>query len=456
MQLNLVHFLKDQFFSPVKQPGGPTQSEMITEMKEKNFLEYLVFHSPHLMKKYGGICRLSKKGYLISDPKAFKHILKDKSSNYSKKAMPYDRLKLLFGDGLIVSEGATWKEHRTVLHPVFNRERLERYSQIMIDKTIELLDQWQQHPPEALNINHEIAGLTLSIAFKSFGSYEATHKVIYTLMSSVERGSPVISFYLFLKSWIPTPTNLLFFSSLRKTNKILSQIFEARKGEPQEEQDAIDLLLNAKKTHGFTLTDSEMVDEFKTLLMTGYETTACALTWIFYLLAKHSEYREALETELESVLGDRLPNIDDCSKLPLTKAIILETLRLYPSIWVLPRFCIEKDELLGFPIPAKSLLMLNIYALHRNEQHWENPEVFSPERFMNESDSKNDPFSYLPFSIGPHSCIGSAFAMLECTLLLATIAQRFRIELIKNKDYKPEPYLSLRPPANLKMRPILR
>lgn len=447
------------FTNPLKEAPGPSwidDNEIKHRKKATTVLEYLSFDSPRLMRKYGGIIRLSKKKYLIADPKAFKYILKTNVGNFSKRNMTYDRIKLIFGKGLIVNEGFNWEKHRALLHPVFERQRLNDYSLIITSYAQELLNQWQSNPPQSVNIAKEMGILTLKIAFKAFSQHEASTRDIETVIQLFERGNPHISFFPFLKPWFPTMGNLLFFHSIRKLNTLLQKIITERKLQrnvaAHVTSHALDILLHAKETHGITLSDAEIVDEYKTLLITGHETTGCGLTWAFYLLAKHPEYRALMEEELRTVLNGRIPTIDDCPNLPVTKAIFLETLRLYPSIWCLPRVSLKNDVIEGYNIPAGSYLILNLYALHRNPWHWEDPEAFYPPRFLGDAEFKRDQFAYLPFSIGPHSCIGSNFGVMEGILLLATIGQNVQLDLIKNKPYRPDPYVSLRMPTGVRFK----
>jgi len=439
-----------------KHPPGPTWLEEIEEAsraRQTNILDYLTFDSPRLMRKYGGIIRLSKKKYLIAEPEAFKHILKTKVSNFTKKNKTYDRIKLMFGKGLIVNEGIQWEKNRQLMQPVFDRQRLKQYATIMTDYTKTLLDSWEQKPLQPISIAKEIRTLTLKIAFKVFSTYEASPTELNTVIKLFDQGNPHLSFFPYLKPWVPFPSNLLFFYAVRRLNTLLKKIIHQRRQENSDKGDALEILLRANQTQNLALSESALIDEYKTILITGHETTGCGLSWACYLLAKHPEYWDLMATELKTVLEGRTPTLEDCPKLPLTKAIFLEALRLYPSIWVLPRTAVQSDEVCGYTIPARSDLLLNLYALHRNPMHWENPETFYPPRFLGEEQTKRDPFSYLPFSVGPHACLGSNFGIMEGILVLAMIGQRFRLELIKpTKKVKPEPYVSLRLPEKVRMR----
>jgi len=447
--------IRQRLNNSLPKPPGPSQFEILNEFSRSNFLEFLSHGSSKLMRKYGDIIRLPNNQYLICNPNAFKHILKTNVNNFSKINMTYNRLKLIFGDGLITNEGPVWEQHRAILHPVFDRTKLEQYAPLMVNTTTEWMQKWQQKLPRSIDISKEMSELTLKIAFRAFSNYEPSAQELNTVSVLFKRGNPHVSHAPILTPWFPTPNNLLFFSALRNLNKLLEKIINQRQTMKEYIDDVIGILLSAKQSNGKPLSEFEVLNEYKTLLITGYETTGCGLAWAHYLLATHPEYQGLMETELKTVLNGRLPTIHDCIRLPVTKAIFLEALRLYPSIWCLPRVVLKPDTIGGYPIAEKSLLILNIYALHRNPLYWESPEVFYPPRFLNDAENKRHLFSYLPFSIGPHSCIGSIFGIMEGILLLATIGQKFRFEILKkNKTYKAIPYASLKLPENLKMRPI--
>ncbi len=436
-----------------KRPPGPSQLELLQESSRSSFLEFLSLGSSNLMRKYGDIIRLPNNQYLICSPEVFKYVLKTNVNNFSKVNMTYNRLKLIFGDGLITNEGPVWEQHRAILHPVFDRLKLEQYAPLMVKTTTEWMARWDQYLPSYIDISKEMGELTLRIAFRAFSNYEPSAHDLKTVTVLFKRGNPHISYAPLLKPWFPTPNNLLFFRSLRQLNKLLEKIIAQRRHSGNHFNDVIDILLNGKQTNNAPLSEFEILNEYKTLLITGYETTGCGLAWAYYLLATHPEYQIKMQEELVTVLKGRPPTIHDCTQLPITKAIFLETLRLYPSIWCLPRTVLQADTISGYPISAKSTLILNIYALHRNPLYWESPNVFYPPRFLNDAETKRHLFSYLPFSIGAHSCIGSIFGVMEGILLLATIGQKFSFEIVKkNKKYAAEPYVSLRLPASLKMR----
>lgn len=447
---HFIHKLKNNLKKP--SPKGPSFSELL-QNKSQTFLEFLLYDSEKMMRKYGGIIRLAKKQYIITDPNAFKYILKTNPQNFTKQNMTYNRIKLIFGDGLIVSEGKIWEQHRTLIQPLFERSKMEQYATFITHCTKDMLNKWQLQNSSQVDILKEMNNLMLRIAFLSFCSHEPSFKEREAINFALKWGNRHISYALLPSKWMLTPNNLIFFWALNKMDSVIKNIIEHRRQHPIIINDLIHTLLTAQKNQDIPLSDSEILDEVKTLLLTGHETTACGLTSALYLLTKYPDYRVLLEEELSAVLGDRIPTFEDCNHLPFTKAVFLEALRLYPTIWCLPRKTLKKDSICGFDIPANSQLILNIYALHRNPEFWEEPNKFYPHRFLEDNPNKRHIFSYLPFSVGPHSCIGIHFAIMEGILSLAMMCRTFRFNLIdKNKAYKPKPLISLRPPKGFKLR----
>lgn len=439
-----------------------------------NFLEFLLEESPKLSQKYGDIMRLSRHQFLVTGREAFKTILKTRPEHFTKRNRTYQRIQYLFGDGLIVSDDKIWENHREPLHEFFHRDKLASFADTMTQTTEAFIEEWKDHRIKKLDIVKEMTRLTLTIAFRAFCSHSPTTKELNSIHFSIIHGTPHLSHALCLSPYVPTPMNLLFFWSMKRIDRILTDLIEARKkknvdASPQRFQDDyLDLLIrlqtknpDASMPHSnphsskpsYVFSDSEVLDELKTILLTGHETSACALIWTWHLLNQHPDILELLEEELDRVLKGRTPTLEDCAHLPMTKAIFLETLRLYPPIWCLPRKAIVDEEIGGYFIPKDSELILNVHALHRNPNYWDNPNAFLPGRFLGESGLERQANAFLPFSLGPRTCIGTQFAMTEGILLIAMISQQFRLKgLYNSKKIRAFPYLSLRPPKKLWMK----
>jgi cytochrome P450 len=192
-------------------------------------------------------------------------------------------------------------------------------------------------------------------------------------------------------------------------------------------------------------------DEAITLLIAGHETSANALSWIWWLLSQHPKAEEALWDELDSVLGGRLPTLADLPALPYTQMVIEEAMRLYPPAWITSRNVVADDEIAGYPIPKKSVVLMLPYTTHRHPAFWEEPEAFRPERFSPANKAKQHKFAYFPFGGGPRLCIGKHFAMMELPLVVATLAQRFRFRMVPGHPIETEPLITLRPKHGVQM-----
>jgi cytochrome P450 len=203
---------------------------------------------------------------------------------------------------------------------------------------------------------------------------------------------------------------------------------------------------------GERMSPRQLRDEVMTFLLAGHETTAVALAWTWYLLALHPEIREQARGEIERVLGDRLPSLDDLPRLPLARMVVEEAMRLYPPVWGIGRQALGADQIGGYDVPAGAIVNLSPYTTHRHPALWEDPERFDPERFRPDRQRTRPRFAYFPFSGGPRLCIGEAFALMEAQLIVATMLQRYRLTLDDPRPVEPEVHLTLRPRGGLRMR----
>jgi cytochrome P450 len=219
-----------------------------------------------------------------------------------------------------------------------------------------------------------------------------------------------------------------------------------------EGRDLLSMLLLAQDEEtGQGMNDRQVRDEVMTLLLAGHETTANTLTWTWYLLSQSPEIERRLHTELNEVLGGRVPTVEDLPALKYTRMILEEALRLYPPAPILSRKAIADDELQGYPIAANSMILISPYVTHRHPAFWEEPEQFDPERFRPERSAARPPYAYFPFGGGPRICIGNHFAMMEAQLILATVAQRYRLRLVPGHPVEPQVVVTLRPRYGLPM-----
>ena len=212
------------------------------------------------------------------------------------------------------------------------------------------------------------------------------------------------------------------------------------------------MLMNARDEEtGERMTDEQLRVEVTTFLLAGQETTSLALTWTWFLLSQHPAARQRLEHELDTVLGGRAPEYSDLAQLPYTRMVVDEAMRLYPPAWGFSRQALDDDTLGGFQLPRGWLAFVVPYVLHRLPAYWKDPEAFEPDRFSPERSAERPKFVYLPFGAGPRQCIGNQFALIEAHLSVATLAQRYRLQLVPGHRVEPWPLITLRPRYGMPM-----
>jgi cytochrome P450 len=252
--------------------------------------------------------------------------------------------------------------------------------------------------------------------------------------------------------WVPTRRNRAFRSAKHQLETVVLRVIEARRASGPGENDLLDLLLAARdEESGTGMSDQQLKEQVLTLLFAGHETTAAALSWAWYLLARHQNVQESLHTEVDAHLAGRTPIAEDLLHLPLATAVLEETLRLYPPAPGLCRRAVGPDEIQGYPIPANAIVMPSQWVTHRNPAYWDEPDQFRPDRFLRGRAPDRPKFAYFPFGGGPRVCIGNTFALIEGALILAALVQRFHFELAVDQDVELDATFVLRPSGVLNL-----
>jgi cytochrome P450 len=407
-------------------------------------------------RQYGGVARFGlrrRSVFLVTDPAAVKRVLQDNADNYGRKTRSLAALRETIGDGLLTTTGPAWWRNRRLMQPAFHKQRLGGFAGTIAEAAEDFAARAARlgaaGPP--FDLVPELARLTLRILGRCLFDRELTDEadavggaVQVVLHHTIEKLGSLIP----LPGLVPTPKNLRFRRALRALDRVvLSLIEERRRGAGAAERgDLLTMLVSARDEEtGEGLGDRQLRDEVMTLLLAGHETTAMALSWTFYLLSLHPGVRRRLEDELAAALAGRAPALDDLPRLPYTRMVIEEAMRLYPPAWVITRSATGADELGGFAIPAGDMVLLSPYVTHHDPSLWEDPEGFDPERFAPGAEGGRPRYAYYPFGGGPHLCIGAGFAMMEATIVLATVAQRLRLDLEAGRPVAIEPLVTLRP-----------
>ncbi len=396
--------------------------------------------------------------HLFVKPEDVGHVLLDNHKNYSKQMMGYRKLALVLGKGLVTSDGEEWRMRRRTAQPAFHRARIASFAEQMTSATERMLDEWAARPDPVIDVGEEMMGLAFRIVGATLMSRDLSDLDERSIGSQVTLVMEYIADRMIRivdwPEWIPTQGNLRFKRALAGFDALVYQGIRERARGTERPNDLLSMLLDARDPEtGAAFTEAQIRDEVVTIMGAGHETTASTLGWTWHLLARHPQVEADLHQELACVLGGRIPTFDDLPQLGLTQCIIEEAMRLHPPVWILSRRALDDDEIGGRRIEKGSNVLLSPYLTHRHPDLWPDAAAFRPERFRAASKELMPRFAYYPFGGGPRTCIGNHFAMMEATLLLATIAQRFRLTEVSAPE--TEISVTLRP-RGLRMRMMVR
>jgi len=406
-------------------------------------------------RQYGGVARFTVRGrsvFLVTDPAGTKRVLQDNADNYGRKTRSVEALRETLGNGLLTTTGPAWWRNRRLAQPSFHKQRLASFAGSMASSAAEFVERLAG-PGAAgtpFDVVPEFSRLTLRILGQCLFERDLTDQadavggaLQVVLHHTIEKLAALFP----LPGVIPTPKNLRFRAALRALDRVVLSLIAERRRDGADRGDLLSMLLAARDEEtGEGLSDAQLRDEVMTLLLAGHETTAMALSWTFYLLSLHPGPRRALEQELDATLPGGAPGLDLLPQLRYTRMVLDESLRLYPPAWVITRSADGDDEIGGFAIPAGSRVLLSPYVTQHDPALWDDPEGFDPERFApSEANDARPRYAYYPFGGGPHLCIGAGFAIMEATIILATVARRLRLDLEPGRAVAIDPLVTLRP-----------
>ncbi|MDA2919769.1 cytochrome P450 [Desulfobacterota bacterium AH_259_B03_O07] len=406
-------------------------------------------------EQYGDIAYFKlgpREVYLLSHPDLIKDILVTNNRNF-EKSRALKRSKIVLGDGLLTSEGDTHLRERRIIQPVFHHKRIKTYADVMTDFSSKIGVHWENG--EVVDVHTEMMRLTLAIVVKTLFGTEIRSdaddigKCLTTIVSHFPRMLFPFSEYL---DKLPIPSTRKFYDALETLDRIVYELIEERRKSKEDKDDLLSMLLSAQDEEGGEgLTNLQVRDEAMTLFLAGQESTANSLVWTWYLISQHPEVEERLHDELNSVLGDRLPSIDDLKNLVYTRLVFTESLRLYPPAWTVVRRAIEDCPVDGYVVSPGSDIYMSQYVVHHDPRFYPEPFRFDPERWTQDQSSSLPQFAYFPFGGGPRRCIGESFAWMEGVMLIATIASRWKMHLVPGQNIAPRPLITIRPKYGMKM-----
>ncbi|MGF0536515.1 cytochrome P450 [Agrobacterium sp. ES01] len=398
---------------------------------------------------------LGRQVVTVNSPEAIRYVVAKRHQNFERKSPQMRRaLEYLLGDGLFISDGHTWKQRRSLVADIVHKNRVPAFGPVMQQTTLELIERWDSlGDGAAVNVLHEMAGLTAEIIARSvFGndlgkeSADAVTDSFSSYQSLID--SINLGYFLGFDEGLPVLRTPTLRRSVKRIHKIIDKVVEDHLAGHGDHNSMIELLVRRQqKNPELKLDVVALRNEAATIFMAGHETTAATLTWAWYLLSKATWVEARLHEEIERVCGDRTPTVDDVPQLEWCRAIIEETLRLYPPVPILARQAAEADRIGDLEVKPASLVLIVPWILHRTASLFPKPHHFMPERFM--GDNRPVPYSYIPFAAGPRVCAGLQFGLTESILCLAILAQRYRVRVREGHKVEPHCRLTLRPKDGL-------
>ncbi len=438
----------------IRRPAGPKNPPILGQI--------VAFRSDPLgflkrtVDKYGDVAyyRLGPlDAFLVNEPELIRRVLVTNQNNFTK-SRALQRAKAMLGEGLLTSEGDFHLRQRRLVQPAFHRPRLIGYAQVMTDCALRTRERW--HAGEVLDVSSEMMRLTLAVVGKTLFSadVEAEAAAIGEALTAILKMFDflMMPFSEYLEK-LPLPAVRRFEKGRARLDQTIFGIIAERRRSGEDCGDLLSMLLLAQdEDGGGGMSDRQVRDEALTLFLAGHETTAQALTWSWYLLSQNPECERKMHEEIQRVLGDREPSFEDLPQLRYTEMVLAESMRLYPPAWGVGRKAIEACEIGGYELPKGGVVIMSPYVMHRDPRWFPEPDRFDPERWIPEARDARPKFSYFPFGGGSRLCIGERFAWMEGTLMLATIAQKWRLRLVPGHRVEPLPLITLRSKYGMRMR----
>lgn len=361
-------------------------------------------------------------------------------------------LRPILGLGLLTNEGAAWKRQRKLLAPSFQPKHIAKYAEVMVDVTLDLMGTFSED--EERSAHHDMMGLTLEIVLRALFGTSAIRggevgQWLETIMADYRRLN--MSFRSAFPRWFPFYSRIRFGRMRKKLRRVAFEVIRKRKEAPLTD-DMLSRLLEARDDAGRGMDDEQLVDECLTVMLAGHETTALALAFALHTIGARPDIAAELRAELDQVLAGSRARFEDVPKLSVTRAVVRETLRMYPPAWAAGRVVTQEISLGGVPVPAGTQVVVSPWVVHRDSSYFREPHVFRPERWWNGETEGLPKGAYFPFGAGPRVCIGYHFAELEAVLVLATLLAQFDVESARESPLRFAPSVTLRPADDVVLR----
>jgi cytochrome P450 len=451
---------------PTAVPPGPHDWTFGLSQLRKLKQDVIGYYT-ELHRRYGDVVRVRLgpyQSYVFFHPDAIREVLVAKARQFRRFRRPMQVLAQWNGNSVLITEGEEWLRQRWMVQPAFHARRFERYASCMVARTRNRLDRWLKTIETAAGgieteIGKEMTDLTLEIIAKTMFDAEISAETsdlgravaILSEIAVKEMESPWN-----LPDWLPLPEKRRKRWAMQRLDETVRRFIRERRASGLDRGDLLSMLLLAEDEEGDggRLTDEQARDQSMTLLIAGHDTTAAGLTWLFYCVARQPQAAALVQQELDAVLGGREPTANDLPSLSYTERVVKETLRLYPpAIAVFMRQALADVEIAGYTLPRNSLVQMFPYICQRDPRWFAKPQTFDPDRFLPERQQTLPPFAYFPFGGGPRVCIGNTFAMMEMTLVAATLLQQLNVELAAGQeDTQPVALMSLRPKGEVRLR----
>src|SRR5580704_8031732 len=409
----------------------------------------------HLAQTYGDIAHYKIGSHhivFLNHPEYIREVLVVQNDNFIKERT-VQRTRMLLGDGMITTEGAAHRAQRLAAQPAFHRQRIVEYAGSIVVEAMHARDSWQAG--EQRDIAADMMRLTLNVVARTLFATDLSQEV-YELAAAINRIMGLYNFLVMLPAaeWLVhlRPPGLAAFVRARKRiDAVVYRMIDAHLKSGRDQGSLLDMMIAASPANDAEARRS-LRDQVITIFLAGYETVANALSWTWYLLSQNPRCEKKFHEEVDSVLKGRSPSVEDVPRLRYTENVMAESLRLFPPAWAMGRYALHDFSLGEFFLPARTTVLISQFITHRDPRYFPDPLRFDPERFSVEGKAGRPKFTYFPFGAGPRQCIGESFAWMEGMLILAALAQKWKLKLVPGHRVEPQPLITLRPKYGMQMQ----